>query len=311
MTRRGRGISSAVASMVIILGILLSVMIVSSGCSAEDAISAIADGNPFADPDDIPALSGSDVSFSDAAISHPEDQLLEIPKDHEDVVFANYVSDYYIVVYTLNCSVLILGKDENGRYNVPIKTFMCSTGSFENNTVSNNGVYDIVEKLDWRFMMDVYGHYCTRIGKGTGYLFHSVPYKDERDLRSQSGLGYDNLGKNVSHGCIRLCSRDAKWIYDNIPFGTQVRIVDGKNGPPGEPIPMRIHEPKYYGWDPTDPNSNNPYNQLDPSELTYFTHTSAPTDTTTAATKPTEGELFPEETSAEAASSTTATSSEG
>lgn len=285
--KRPSGISGAVCSMIIMLGILLSIMALGSGCSAEDALYALSG-------DDTPKTEAAPVSLSGSDLTPvvEEEPVIEIPKDHEDVVFANYASDFYIVVYTLNCSVLVLGKDENGKYNNTVKTFLCSTGSFDNDTASNNGVYDIVEKHDWRFMMHVYGHYCTRIGADTGYLFHSVPYREEKDLRSQSGTGYDNLGKNVSHGCIRLCSRDAKWIYDNIPFGTQVRIVDGKNGPPGEPVPMRINEPKYYGWDPTDPDKYNPYNQLDPSELTYFTHTSANTNTTTAATAPPEEDLF-------------------
>ena len=35
---------------------------------------------------------------------------------------------------------------------------------------------------------------------------------------------YNNLGKQVSHGCIRLTAGDAKWIYDNIDDDTKVII---------------------------------------------------------------------------------------
>ena len=32
------------------------------------------------------------------------------------------------------------------------------------------------------------------------------------------------LGKQVSHGCVRLDINNAKWLYDNIPNGTKVVI---------------------------------------------------------------------------------------
>ena len=35
-----------------------------------------------------------------------------------------------------------------------------------------------------------------------------------------------NLGRKASHGCIRLKIDDAKWIYDNCPYGTTVVIQE-------------------------------------------------------------------------------------
>ena len=32
------------------------------------------------------------------------------------------------------------------------------------------------------------------------------------------------LGMHLSHGCVRLDIDNAKWIYDNIPYGTKVVI---------------------------------------------------------------------------------------
>lgn len=49
------------------------------------------------------------------------------------------------------------------------------------------------------------------------YLFHSVTY-DQGTFNIQDG----RLGQNLSHGCVRLAIQDAKWIYDNIPYGTKV-----------------------------------------------------------------------------------------
>jgi lipoprotein-anchoring transpeptidase ErfK/SrfK len=32
----------------------------------------------------------------------------------------------------------------------------------------------------------------------------------------------DRVGMALSHGCVRLRLENAKWIYDNIPYGTKV-----------------------------------------------------------------------------------------
>lgn len=40
----------------------------------------------------------------------------------------------------------------------------------------------------------------------------------------QVGVYNGTLGKQVSHGCVRLDINNAKWLYDNIPNGTKVVI---------------------------------------------------------------------------------------
>ena len=67
---------------------------------------------------------------------------------------------------------------------------------------------------------------------------------------------YNQLGRAVSHGCIRLAAGDAKYLYDNCPVGTTVKIFYGKSkdDPLGKPMP------KYVGswnknYDPTDPTA--------------------------------------------------------
>lgn len=52
------------------------------------------------------------------------------------------------------------------------------------------------------------------------YLFHSVLYNRGSMTHIQDGT----LGKQVSHGCVRLDINNAKWLYDNIPNGTKVVI---------------------------------------------------------------------------------------
>lgn len=51
-------------------------------------------------------------------------------------------------------------------------------------------------------------------------MFHSVLYNRGSMTHIQDGT----LGKQVSHGCVRLDINNAKWLYYNIPNGTKVVI---------------------------------------------------------------------------------------
>ena len=68
---------------------------------------------------------------------------------------------------------------------------------------------------------DCWAQYAYRINGP--YLFHSVLYseKDTATLRQSS---VNNLGRRASHGCVRLSVEDAKWIYNNCPAGTTVKV---------------------------------------------------------------------------------------
>ena len=52
-----------------------------------------------------------------------------------------------------------------------------------------------------------------------GQRFHSILYWGQ----SPNSAVYDGtLGAAASHGCVRLATANAKWVYDNIPKGTRV-----------------------------------------------------------------------------------------
>ena len=173
----------------------------------------------------------------------------------DNVVNPNYESPYYIVVYAGSSqSVAIYAKDNGGKYSVLEKCFTCSTGA--DSSPTRTGQYKIRAKYRWRWLVgNVYGQYNSSIS--SDYLFHSVPYKKEKE-NTLDMTEYDKLGTPASHGCIRLCVRDTKWIYDNCPIGTQVNIVN-KSGPAGAGVPSLNYDSAYKGWDPTDPHSDNPY----------------------------------------------------
>jgi L,D-transpeptidase YbiS len=49
------------------------------------------------------------------------------------------------------------------------------------------------------------------LGLGNGYFIHGTLYKRM-------------LGRNVSHGCVRLGDEDLAHLYRNVPIGTRVFI---------------------------------------------------------------------------------------
>ncbi len=205
------------------------------------------------------------------------------PQNMKYIKDPDYKSKYYIVVYTGSQSTAVYGKDSTGGYNVLIKTFTVSTGK-KGSSPTKTGMYKIKAKYRWRLLVGpCYGQYCSSIGNN--YLFHSVPYDKQRADTLQNAE-YDKLGKDASHGCIRMCVRDSKWIYDNCPIGTQVNVVTA-SGPAGAGVPKRNTASKYNGWDPSDKwASGNPYfaEGTTTSTQTIQPPTSATASITTAST---------------------------
>lgn len=172
------------------------------------------------------------------------------------------VVPYLLAVNRASNTVTAYALDAEGRYTVPYMAMTCSTGTY-----TPIGYYATVEKYDWLPLFeDVYGQYATRIVEAI--LFHSVPYynPNKDDLEYEE---YDKLGTSASLGCVRMQVCDVKWIYDNCPVGTPVVIYDdaANPGPMGRPGTIRTNEADtnpasatYRGFDPTDPDPANPWN---------------------------------------------------
>lgn len=178
--------------------------------------------------------------------------------DDYDYSLSSNNSPYLIKVNRAANCVTVYSKDEGGHYTVPIKAISCSTGKKDGDTPL--GTFTTSDKYDWRLMVDgTYSQYAYRI-EGE-IMFHSVPcYEDEKDQLEYKE--YNKLGTPASLGCIRMTVRDAKWLYDNCPKGTTVVIYDDADnpGPLGKPESIKIPEhSKNSGWDPTDPDPENPW----------------------------------------------------
>ena len=170
-------------------------------------------------------------------------------------------SPYYVEVNRLSNVVTVYGQDKKGKYSVPVKAMLCSVGV---KGKTPKGTFSIYAKYRWRpLFYGVYGQYACRINGPI--LFHSVTYTGQ-DPSKLEYKEFNKLGTSASHGCIRLAVEDARWIYNNCPNGTVVKVLDSKKADPlGKPAMVKIPEKsKYRGWDPTDPNPNNPWRKVAP-----------------------------------------------
>lgn len=160
-------------------------------------------------------------------------------------------SSYYITVNRAKCQVMVYAKDETGRYCIPVKTFACSVGL--PNTPTPTGTYCILTQQKIVTLMGPsWGKYGSLVVPNGGIWFHSVACTSTDPTYSLPAAQYNLLGRPASHGCIRLCVRDAKWIYDHCGYGTTVEIYDNADTPFDKPATTKI--PASQNWDPTDPD---------------------------------------------------------
>ena len=117
---------------------------------------------------------------------------------------------YDVYVSKATCKVHIYYNDQW------IKVMTCDIG--KPSTPTPSGVFYTGNK-GFSFGMD-HGYLCKNATQFSGnYLFHSVIYSADGKTITDG-----RLGMAISHGCIRLDNRDAKWLVDNLPRGTMVKI---------------------------------------------------------------------------------------
>lgn len=147
------------------------------------------------------------------------------------------------------CKLTIFAKDGKKGYTIPVMAMTCSVGAPGHETPV--GTFNTYGKIRWGLLMGPsYGQYCTYVVDGI--FIHSVPGFEKSSYNIYAS-DYNKLGKPASHGCIRLCVRDAKWIYDNCKVGTTMKIDDKSDGCAfDKPVMKKLKS--YQHYDPTDPN---------------------------------------------------------
>lgn len=162
-------------------------------------------------------------------------------------------SNYYLECDRVN-GVMTIYTDSSKK--TPIKTIRVSVGLPE--TPTKVGTFKITRADRWQLLMGPsWGQYGSHVVNGI--YIHSVASGQPNGNNLPAGE-YLKLGNPASHGCIRCCVADAKWIWENCN-GSTIRVFDGKyksdecfKGPLGRnPLtPLRGSGT----FDPTDPNYN-------------------------------------------------------
>ncbi|MDC7289791.1 L,D-transpeptidase [Blautia schinkii] len=163
-----------------------------------------------------------------------------------------YRGPYYVTVDRVNGVMTVYDSSRT----VPVKTIRVSVGLPGMDTPW--GEYTLQRSARWQPLMGPsWGQYGTHVylaGQG-GIFVHSVasPQMNNHNLPVAE---YNKLGNPASHGCIRACVADAKWVYDNCN-GARIKIFDGTynaneamKGPLGRRALVKY---KGGGYDPTDP----------------------------------------------------------
>lgn len=196
------------------------------------------------------------ISLEEATV---DEELGNISDDVSEEVQQKDSLPYLIKVNRAQNCITVYKKDETGGYTIPYKAIVCSTGKYVGDTPL--GKFKTLRSYEWLLMVDgSYGQFAYRYYGSI--LFHSVPYfsKNKSDLEYEQ---FNKLGEPASLGCVRVCVRDAIWLIENCPVGTQVIVYDDNTspGPLGKPEMIKIPEDSpNRGWDPTDPDPGNPWN---------------------------------------------------
>lgn len=214
-------------------------------------------------PSDENAVMVSGALASTLSIAVPSYMPDTVPEADGERMLVVYIGTESVVAY--------VAKD--GEWTQE-RIMICSTG--RSKLLTPRGTFAIMRQYLYKKMgqvdgENVYSQYASRI---TGnYLFHSVPIGGDKRYLQEYGKEqmfvkyYERLGSVASGGCVRLRCIDAYWIYMNCPVGTTVIITDDSGPTPPTP-PQLIYEEPYmdarheYGWDPSDPDPENPYHAV-------------------------------------------------
>ena len=167
------------------------------------------------------------------------------------------LAPYYIRVNCEMNTITVYTLNENRAYTVPYCAMVCSCGGDINALLGKH----VLSGNRWQWLgleENEKGMYATQISGE--YLFHSVPYTQWYDHGSLLPGEFDKLGQTVSQPGIRLQVKDAKWIYDHMGEIEGVEFYNSPDpGPLGKPSAPKIDGSAHPGWDPTDPDENNPW----------------------------------------------------
>lgn len=184
---------------------------------------------------------------------------------------------YTIRVFVEQQLVVVYGTA--GNKEVPIRKMVTSTGtrSFPTPVTGENHHYYLGGGRLWirfnlfgrsyhQYATSIYGRTLKGKSLGSNFFFHTPAYSRMLDPSSLYVNLFNMLGSRASHGCIRLNTADAKYIYALRGTGTKVKVLNSAagynlSGVPGLPkVTIKVAKNDLrYGWDPYDPDPRNPW----------------------------------------------------
>lgn len=141
---------------------------------------------------------------------------------------------YYIVLDLNNQIVHVYEKDEFGEYTKVVRRFLCSSGRMQVDegdpedvaTPTPRGVWKIGGRERFGKFANFSGEYARYWTQIVGSIFfHSIMFS-RRDVNALQRSAFSNLGRTVSHGCVRLYVEDARWLYYYACPGTTINVTN-------------------------------------------------------------------------------------
>lgn len=129
---------------------------------------------------------------------------------------------YMLRVSIADQRVYAYALDDNNEYTRLVRTMKCSTGRSGSPTPKGTYVNSTGPGARWHYFkkFSCWAQYAYYIQGDI--MFHSVLYGSKGGAVTQSSV--NNLGRQASHGCVRLSVEDAKWIWTNCKAHTKVVV---------------------------------------------------------------------------------------
>ena len=103
-----------------------------------------------------------------------------------------------------------------------VKESDCSTGELgDSETETPLGTFNIQSKGEYFFSNKYQEGARYYIKFFSNYLIHSIPVDKKGNIIEEEK---SKIGNPVSHGCIRISMENSKWVYENVPQGSQIMI---------------------------------------------------------------------------------------
>ncbi|MBC2582413.1 L,D-transpeptidase [Clostridium sp. DJ247] len=180
--------------------------ILSDGIAGQETLNKL-DSTPVQDPYIFKPLENKNTSSQAISSTNSYETFInskDCPSDTDYLIYTN-LSKHIVYVFT--------GTNHNWKL---INSFSCSSGKSSTPTIK--GHFTLGTRGS-SFTTDN-GLICKWYTQISGnYLFHSILYDKNGNIVDS------RLGENISHGCIRLATSNAKYLYDNIPSGTAIWIL--------------------------------------------------------------------------------------